>query len=168
MKLSYERFRVFWAVRQPREKNFLIALGAFIIVALLAQMLWSGHNARDRLKKQILHLQQQVETLQRKAADLQMLKTRPASPAPAEGSALLAMAISAAEAAGLREARSQLKLEGPRRLRLRGVAPFDRWLEWISVLQRDGQVRLVSCRILATATQGSADIDAIFALPDPN
>ena len=167
MNTPYERLRNFWAGRQPREKTFLIALGAFIVVALFAQLLWSSHDARDRLKKRIPHLQQQVETLQRKAADLQVLKSQPPSAAPVEGGVLLAMAIRTAEAAGLRDARSQLKLEGPRRVRLRGSVPFDRWLEWISVLQRDGQVRLVSCRVQATATQGAPEIDALLALPDP-
>jgi type II secretory pathway component PulM len=168
MKPNYERLRIFWSGRQRREKVFLTVLAVFVVVALLAQILWSSHHARDRLKKQIPQLQQQVETLQRKAADLQALKSLPPAPAPAEGNALLTMAISAAEAVGLREARAQLKLEGTRRLRLRGTLPFDRWLEWISALQRDGQVRLVSCRIQATAASGTADIDALFTLPDPS
>ncbi|HWI14755.1 MAG TPA: type II secretion system protein GspM [Burkholderiales bacterium] len=167
MRHYYERLQHFWAGRQPREKVFLIALGAFVAVALFAQLLWSSHQARQRLTKQIPQLQQDVETLQRKAATLQELKAKPPSAAPAEGNALLAMAASAAEAAGIREVGPQLKLEGARRLRLRATVPFDRWIEWAAALQRDGQVRLVSCRVQATATQGSAEIDALFALPDP-
>ena len=162
-----ERFEVFWASRQPREKTFLVALVAFVAVALLAQMLWSSHQARARLKKQIPQLQQQVETLQRKATDLQQIKSQPPAAAPAEGSALLATMVAAAKAAALPEAGSQLQLEGPRRVRLRATLPFDRWLQWVAALQRDGQIRLVSCRVEATTTPGSANIDALFALPEP-
>jgi general secretion pathway protein M len=167
MKQYYERLLEFWAAREPREKRFLVALGAFLAIAVFAQLLWSSHQARDRLKKQIPQLQQQVEALQRKSANLQDLKSRPPSAAPAEGSTLLAMAVSAAEAAGIKEVAPQIKLEGPRRLRLRAAVPFDRWVEWTAALQRDGQVRLVSCHVQASATQGAPDIDALFALPDP-
>jgi len=162
-----ERFRTFWASRQAREKTFLIALVTFIGVALFAQALWSSHQARERLRKQIPQLRQQVETLQRKATELQQMKSRPPLAAPTEGSALLATAVAAAKTAGLPEAASQLQLEGPRRVRLRATLPFDRWVEWTAALQRDGQIRLVSCRIEATATPGSAKIDALFALPEP-
>lgn len=167
MKNYFERLRLVWAARQPRERAFLVGLALFAAFAVLAQALWTAHHERARLKKQIPHLAQQVETLQRKAADLQQLKSLPATPAPAEGNALLAMAVSAAESAGLREAAPQLKLEGPRRLRLRATLPFDRWVVWVAALQRDGQVRLVSCQAKAGAAPGSADIDALFALPDP-
>ncbi len=168
MNTYYQRLQSFWAGRRPRERALLAALAVFVAFALLAQVLWSSHQARQRLRKQIPQLEQQVETLQRKAADLQQLKSKPPTAAPAEGNALLAMAVSAADAAGLREAAPQLKLEGPRRLRLRATLPFDRWVEWTAALQRDGQVRLVSCRIQASATQGAADIDALYALPDPS
>ncbi|MGE5524073.1 MAG: type II secretion system protein GspM [Rhodospirillaceae bacterium] len=167
MTQYYERLRHFWACRQPREKTFLITLAVVVALTLFAQLLWSSHQARSRLKKQLPQLQQHVETLQRKAANLQALKAEAAAAAPADGNALLAMAMSAAETAGIRQIAPQLKLEGPRRLRVRAAVPFDRWLEWTAALQRDGQVRLVSCQVRAGPTQGIADIDALFALPDP-
>ena len=167
MKQLREHFRTFWASRQAREKTFLTALLAFVAVAFLAQGLWSSHQARERLKKQIPQLRQQVEMVQRKAADLQQIKSQPPLAAPAEGNALLATAVAAAKTAGLPEAASQLQLEGLRRLRLRGTLPFDRWVEWTAALQREGQIRLISCRVEATATPGSTSIDALFALPEP-
>lgn len=167
MKPYYERLQNFWAGRQPREKTFLIALAVVVAFTLFAQLLWSSHQARSRLKRELPHLQQQIETLQRKAANLQALKARPPSAAPVEGDALLATAVSAAETAGIREIAPRLKLEGPRRLRVRAAVPFDRWVQWTAALQRDGQLRLVSCQIRAGATEGIPDIDALFALPDP-
>jgi type II secretory pathway component PulM len=167
MSALVERIRHFWAGRQDREKAFLIVLAAAVAVALLAQMLWTSHEARTRLRKQLPQLEQQVETLRRKAADLQQLKAQPSLAAPAEGSALLATAASAAKAVGLAEAAAKLQLEGTRRLRLRATVPFDRWLQWTAALQRDGQVRLVSCRIDAAATPGLVSVDALYALPDP-
>ena len=162
-----EQLQVFWAARQAREKAFLIALTAFVAVALLAQVLWASHEARLRLRKQIPQLHQQVETLQRKAADLRQMKSQSPAPAPAEGNALLATATAAANTVGLPEAASQLKLESSRRVRVRATLPFDRWLQWTAALQREGEIRLVSCRIEAAAAPGMATIDALFALPEP-
>jgi len=162
-----ERMRAFWSARQARERAFLIALAMFLGAAVLAQGLWASHQARTRLKKQIPQLRQQVETLQRKAADLQQLRAQPPSPTPAQGDGLLTAAVASAHAAALPQAATQLRLEGPGRLRLRATVPFDRWLGWAAALQRDGRVRLVSCRIDAAEAPGSARIDALFSLPEP-
>lgn len=162
-----ERMRAFWGARQPRERAFLIALTIFLGTAFLAQGLWASHQARTRLKKQIPQLRQQVEILQRKAADLQQFRAQPPNPAPTEGSGLLTAAVASAHAAGLPGAATQLQLEGPGRLRLRATVPFDRWLGWAAVLQRDGRIRLVSCRIESAGVPGAAKIDALFSLPEP-
>ena len=162
-----DRFRAFWAARQPREQAFLTSLAIFVGVALLAQLLWASHQARARLNRQIPQLRQQVEILQRKAAELQQLRAQPPIPAPADGSRLLALAVAGANAAALPEVAKQLKLEGGGRLLLRATVPFDRWLAWAATLQRDGRVRLVSCRIEAAEVPGSAKVDALFSLPEP-
>ena len=161
------RLRAFWAVRQPREKAFLVILAIIVSAALLAQVLWTSHQARARLKKQLPQLHQQVETLQRRAADLQQLRAQQPNPAPVDSGGLLATAVASANTAALPDAAKQLQLEGPGRLRLRATLPFDRWLDWVAALQRDGRVRLVSCRIDATEAPGLAKIDALFSLPEP-
>jgi type II secretory pathway component PulM len=160
------RLRAFWAARQPRERVFLIVLASIVGAALLAQVLWTSHQARARLKKQIPQLQRQVETLQRKATDLQQLRAQQPGPAPVASIALLASAVASANAAALPEAAKQLQQEGPGRLRLRATLPFDRWLEWVAALQRDGRIRIVSCRIEPSDAPGSAKIDALFSLPE--
>lgn len=162
-----ERCRAFWAARRPREQTLLAALAIFVVAAVLAQLLWASHQARARLNKQIPQLRQQLETLKRKAAELQQLRAQPPIPAPADGGRLLALAVSSAQAAALPEAAAQLQPEGAGRLRLRATVPFDRWLAWAAALQRDGRIRLVTCRIEAAETPGSAKIDALFSLPEP-
>ncbi|MBI5920545.1 MAG: type II secretion system protein M, partial [Betaproteobacteria bacterium] len=65
---------------------------------------------------------------------------------------------------------TQLQLEGPRQVRLRAPLPFDRWLEWVALLQRDTRLRLVQCRVDAADAAnppGVVRIDALFALPEP-
>lgn len=161
------RLSAFWAARQPRERAFLIVLASIVGAALLAQGLWASHQARARLKKQIPQLHQQVETLQRKAADLQQLRAQKPEPAPIAGNGLLAAAVASANSAALPDAAKKLQQEGPGRLRLRATLPFDRWLEWVAVLQREGRIRLVSCRIEPSEAPGSAKIDALFSLPEP-
>lgn len=158
--------RAFWAARQPRERAFLSILAVIVGVAILAQLLWTSHQARARLKKQIPQLQQQVEALQRRASDLQQLRAQQPGPAPIEAGGLLAAVVASANAAALPEAAKQLQSEGPGRLRLRVTLPFDRWLEWVAALQREGRVRLVSCSIEASEAPGTAKIDALFSLPE--
>lgn len=158
--------RAFWAARHPRERTFLLALAIFLGAALLAQGLWASHQARVRLKKQIPHLLLQVENLKRRAADLQQLKVQPPNPVPIQESGLLATAVASANAASLPEAAKQLRTEGPRRLRLRATLDFDRWLKWVAALQRDGRIRVVSCRIDAGEAPGLVKIDALFSLPE--
>ena len=162
-----ERCRAFWATRQPREQALLTALAGFVVAAVLAQLLWASNQARARLNRQIPQLRLQVETLQRKAAELQQLRAQPPIPAPADGSRMLALAVASAQAVALSEAATQLQLEGAGRLRLRATVPFDRWIAWAATLQRDGRIRLVSCRIEAAEAPGSAKIDALFSLPEP-
>ena len=166
MKNSIERYRVLWAARQPREQALLVALAVLVAAAVLAQLLWASHQARARLHKQIPQLRHQVETLQRKAADLQPLRAQQPNSTPVDRGALLASSTASANAAGLPEIAKLLQLEGPGRLRLRATVPFDRWLAWTAVLQRDLRLGLVSCRIEAADGPGSAKIDALFALPE--
>ncbi|MBI3523658.1 MAG: type II secretion system protein M [Betaproteobacteria bacterium] len=166
--------RSLWAARQPRERSFLMALAAFVALALLLQGLWSAHSARVRLHNQIPQLRLQVATLQRQAGEIRQLQSLPASPAAQEGNALLTAAIAAARTTGLVLAANQLQLEGPRQLRLRANLPFDQWLEWIAALQRDAHLRLILCRIEGAdeaapgGMPGVVKIDALFALPEPS
>jgi type II secretory pathway component PulM len=166
VKNLIERYRAAWAARQPREQVLLTALAIFVVGAVLAQLLWASHQARARLHKQIPQFRQQVETLQRKTADLQQLRALQPSSMPADRGALLASSVASANAAGLPEVAKALQLEGPGRLRLRATVPFDRWLAWAAALQRDGRLGLVSCRIEAAEAPGTAKIDALFSLPE--
>lgn len=169
MKQQLLILQALWQSRAPRERAFLRALAAFVICVLLAQTLWTAHGARQRLRQQLPQLRQQAETLQRQASELRQLQGQPTSPAALEGAALLTAARTAAQAAGLGDAANQLQLDGPRQLRLRAPLPFDRWLELVAALQRDARLRLVQCRVQAgaAAPAGQAQIDALFALPEP-
>jgi type II secretory pathway component PulM len=162
-----------WMARAPRERLFLAGLGIFVAIALLAQGLWSAHDARARLHRQLPQLRLQAEVLQRQAAEVRQLQTQANAPAVQEGAPLLAAALLAARNTGLTLTPAQLQLEGPRQLRLRANLPFDRWLEWVAVLQRDARLRLINGRVDANDITGAANppgivrIDALFALPEP-
>jgi general secretion pathway protein M len=167
MKQLREQLRAAWAARQPRERLFLVALAIFIAGALLVQGVWSARNDSARLRKQIPQLRMQAEVMQRQANELRQLQALP-KPASAalEGNALLAAAGTAAKVGGLGVAPAQLQLEGPRQVRLRATLPFDRWLEWIAVVQADLRLRLVRCQVDGTADPGLVNIDALLAVPD--
>jgi len=166
VKNLLERYRALWDTRAPRERALLAGLTVFVIVAALAQLLWASHQARARLDRQIPQLRHQLETLERKASDLQQIRAQSPVTAPVDREGLLASAVASARIAALPEVATMLKLEAPGRLRLRGTLPFDRWIAWIATLQQEGHLRLVSCSIEAAEAPGSAKIDALFSLPD--
>ena len=168
--------RAWWLGRQPRERLFLTVLAVVVGCALLAQLLWSAQSARAKLHRQLPQLRQQAELVQRQAGEVRQLLAQPAGPTVQEGPPLLAAATLAARNSGLMLAPPQLQLEGARQVRLRANLPFDRWLEWLAVLQRDARLRLVQCRVdipdAATVPAGAnppgvVRIDALFALPEP-
>jgi len=167
MKDTLEKARAAWAERQPRERRFLVALAIFIIIALLLQGLWSANSDRSRLRKRIPELRLQVETMQRQAGEIRQLQAQ-VKPPPAtvvEGAPLLAAANAAAKSVGLTGA--QLQLEGPRQIRLRATLPFDRWLEWLALVQRESRLRLIHAQVERDEAPGTAKIDALLALPEP-
>ena len=73
---------------------------AFLAVALLADGLWSSHQARGRLRQQLPQLQQQLDTLQRQAVDIRALQAQPVNPTAPEN-ALLQTATTLVRNAGL-------------------------------------------------------------------
>ena len=169
MKELQEKLRLAWAERQPRERRFLLGLALFVALAVIAQGLWSAHGERGRLRKKIPELRQQADAMQRQAGEMRQLQAQAKAPAATvlEGAPLLAAALSAAKASGLSAAAAQLRLEGPRQIRLRAALPFDRWLEWLATLQRDVRLRLIHCQVDSGKGAGMVQIDALLALPDP-
>lgn len=155
-----------WQSRALRERQFLAALGIFILTALLAQGLWSAHQARLRLHRQLPQMQQQLDTLQQQSAAIRALQSQPVQP-PANSGSLLQTALTLANNAGLGLAAGQLQAEGPRQLRLRASLPFDRWLDVVAAWQQNAQLRLIQLKLNPEATSGQVSIDALFALPDP-
>lgn len=162
-----------WQARQPRERRFLTLLAAVVGCAVLAQGLWSAHAARAKLHRQLPQLRQQADVVQRQAGEVRQLLAQPAAQSVQEGAPLLTAATVAARNAGLTLTAAQLQLEGPRQVRLRANLPFDRWLEWVALLQRDARLRLAQCRVDAadppagTSPPGVVRIDALFVLPEP-
>lgn len=167
MKRHLTDLRAAWAERQPRERRFLVVLGIFLATALLLQGLWSAQSDRMRLRKRIPELRLQVETMQRQAGEIRQLQAQVKLPAAAvvEGAPLLAAANTAAKSLGL--AGAQLQLEGMRQIRLRATLPFDRWLEWVALVQKESRLRLIHAQVDRGENPGTAKIDALFALPEP-
>jgi type II secretory pathway component PulM len=166
MKNKLQPLLLLWQSRAPRERLFLSTLALFIVIALLAQGLWSAHQARNRLHRQLPQLQQQLDTLQQQATALRALQSQPMQP-PANTGNLLQTATTLASNAGLVLTPGQLQAEGPHQLRLRATLPFDRWLDTVAALQQNAQLRLTQARISPEATPGQVNIDALFSLPEP-
>ncbi len=167
MKRHWDDLRAAWAARQPRERRFLLALAIFLAIALILQGLWTAQNDRLRLRKRLPELRLQAETMQRQAGEIRQLQNQVRLPAAAvvEGAPLLAAANAAAKSLGL--AGAQLQLEGSRKIRLRATVPFDRWLEWVALVQKESRLRLIHAQVDPGENPGTAKIDALFTLPEP-
>lgn len=155
-----------WQDRSPRERQLLSLLILFIATASLAQLLWSAHEARQRLGTQIPRLNQQLAVMQQQATDLRHLRTQPLLP-QASGTALLTAARNQLSRAGLEIAEQDLVMINTHQLQLRSQLAFNAWLDASAALQQENQLRLLQVRLEAIAAQpGMARIDAVFALPE--
>lgn len=159
-------FQHHWQNRSPRERQMLSLLAVFILVASLLQLLWTAHEARQRLTPQIPRLSQQLAVMQQQAAAIRNLNTQPLLP-HASGAALLAAARNQLSLAGLNLAEEDLVMLSQQQLQLRGQLAFDAWLVASAALQQEHQLRLLQVRLQAIAGQpGVVRVDALFTLPE--
>lgn len=152
------RLLLLWQAHAPRERRLLLAAVAVITAALLLQLLWSAHQAREKLRRQVPLLRTQLAVMERQAADWQRLQRQPTPGALLAGDELEKFARASASALG----NVSLHLTGERQLAIKGSIPFDQWIEWVAQLQGGQRLRLTRCELRPAGTPGRVEVDAEF------
>ena len=147
----------FWLARAPRERRVLIALAVVVALALYLALLQSASRARRQLGRSVTTLAEQARSLERDAAELQRLRSRPAPPSATD---LRTLVTAQAGAAGLSHALLRNEAAGADQVQVAfGAVAFADWLKWVAGLQAL-HVRLDACRIEALTTPGLVSVSA--------
>jgi len=152
----------FWAKRSARERTVLLAAAVLVLAAMLYSLLWEpGQAARKSLSATLPRLRAQVEDMRRQQKEiLQLRKKLGAESSRGDLKALLQASVARTSFAKAVE-RSE-SLSGNKVLVQAGPPPFDAWLEWIEVLQRELGVRVDTCRITALDKPGLVRVEVTF------
>jgi len=140
----------------------LLAAAVLVLAAMLYSLLWEpGQAARKSLSATLPRLRAQVEDMRRQQKEiLQLRKKLGAESSRGDLKALLQASVARTSFAKAVE-RSE-SLSGNKVLVQAGPLPFDPWLEWIEVLQRELGVRVDTCRITALDKPGLVRVEVTF------
>lgn len=139
-----QAFTAWWHARNPRERLSLGLMTGTLILALIAQLLWSAHEESRRLRRQIDSLRIQLAVVNAQAAEIARLRNTPAPTPTTEGEPLLAATQAAASVLG---DRLELRLAGVRQIEVKGVVAFDAWVEWLAAMHETWRLRVVRASV---------------------
>ena len=157
-----EAVAAFWEERSARERAFLAAGALLVAGAALYGLLWEpALKANARLDTALPRLRAQAEDMRAQQKEILLLRKTAASASPAADLRALLRA-SAARGAMAGTAHS-LEWTSTERVAFAAAAvDFDRWLQWVSAVQRELGIRLESCAIGALSEPGMVRIEATF------
>ena len=156
-KFSLEGARAIWRTLLLRERKLIVYGGLLLALALIAQVLWSVHMERARLRLQVAHARQQVVEPTSMRQKLQRLYAIPESRVNIEGEALdLALRTSINN----RFPDLDLRLSGLRRVQVHGEVAFDDWLGWLAEVRTNFLLRIRHCEIDSTGKPGRVRVVA--------
>src|SRR3954470_19474097 len=149
-----------WLSRSPLERMVIVGLAALLSIAGYVLLLQSAERARVQLRTSVSALRTQAVLLERQAAEHQLLRAAPASPASPTDLRTLVQARS--DAARLSSLMRIEALDVDHVQVVFGAVPFSDWLAWVAALQAQhvtldaGRVEALSApgMVSATATLG--------------
>lgn len=148
-----------------RERRALLLLAVFVVLAAMAQTIWSAHEATARLRSQLPVLENKAALMRHAEKSVQDHRAKPAVRVY-EGEPLLQRTLELAKPriAGLPV--GAITLEGARGIAFQASVSFDAWIEFVATAHRELALRLVSSEIGADGG-GRVQVRAKFALADP-
>lgn len=147
----------YWGQRTPAERRALKFLGTFLVVALLAQLLWSLETSRRQQLHQLPKLSAQAETMRAMLEEWQSLQALSGSggsnenqrPSVERRLPELGKGVSA-------------QWNGEGELQVKGRVDFATWLRWSAEMQQNH--RLILSRSHIVRRSGGVDVDASYRL----
>jgi type II secretory pathway component PulM len=141
MKNVMQRLRALWNARDAREQRALAIMFIVIILASVAQLVWTAWHERERLRHQVPLRQMELAILQQQSSQLAKLAEKSATPTALAGPALERALMQ--EIAAL-PGKTSLRMLGPRQFDLRGDTAFDPFVAWMGKLQTDYGLRITA------------------------
>ena len=146
-----------WLARSPLERMVIAALAALLGIAGYAWLVQSAERGRAQLRTSVAALRTQAVLLDRQAAEHQLLRAAPATPAsPTDLRALVQARADAARLAGLTRIEA---LDADHVQVVFGAVPFADWLGWVAALQAQ-HVSLDAARVEALSAPGMVSVTA--------
>jgi len=149
-----------WKARSPRERMVVAALAAVLGAACYLLLLQSAERGRGQLRTSVAALRTQAALLEQQAAEHQLLRATPATPASTTD--LRALVQARADAARLS---GMTRIEAPDADHVQvvfGAVPFADWLGWVAALQAQ-HVSLEAARIEALSAPGMVSATATLS-----
>jgi len=157
------RLRAFWADRSARERGFLAAGGAVLLLGLgyalvFDPLIKANHKLAASLPKQ----RAELRLMRAQVGEIERLRVHNQS-AGKSGSALVHAIESAAAAHGVREAVTGLVPLAEDRVRVTtGPMSATAWLAWFTDLERQG-IGVESWRLTGEDRPGRVSVEALLA-----
>ena len=150
-----------WGARSPRERMVIAALAAVLLIASYVLLLQSAERGRGQLRTSVAALRTQAVLLERQAAEHQLLRATPATPASTTD--LRALVQARADAARLSGTLTRIEALDADHVQVAfGAVPFADWLGWIAALQAQ-HVSLEAARVEALAAPGMVSATATLS-----
>ena len=162
MKEYLSRARAFWAARTARERAFLAAGSAVLLIGLGYGLIVDPLiKANARLAASLPKQRAELRLMRAQVTEIERLRSK--NPGTARsGSALVHAIESAAAAHGVREAVSNLAALPGDKVRVTTLPmPVSAWLAWFADLERQGVI-VVSCRLTTDAKPGLLSVEAML------
>ncbi len=141
MKHIMQRLRALWNARDAREQRALSVMVLVIVLASVAQLVWTAWHERERLRSHVPLRQMELAILQQQASQLAKLTEKSPTPSALAGPALeRALTQEIAALPG----KISLRMLGPRHIDLRGDTAFDPFVAWLGKLQTDHGLRVTA------------------------
>jgi general secretion pathway protein M len=148
-----------WESRSPLERMVIAGLAAVLVIAGYALLVQSAERGRAQLRASVTSLRTQAVLLDRQAAEHQLLRAAPATPASTTDLRSLVQARSdAARLSGLMRMET---LDIDHVQVVFGAVPFADWLGWVAALQAQ-HVTLDAARVEALSAPGMVSVTATF------
>jgi type II secretory pathway component PulM len=150
-----------WEARSPLERTVIAVLAAVLGATLYIWLLQSAERSRQQLRTSVAALRTQAVLLDRQAAEHQLLRASPAS--PASPTDLRALVQARADAARLSGVLTRIEtLDADHVQVVFGALPFADWLSLVAALQAQ-HVSIDAARVEALAAPGMVSATATLS-----
>lgn len=143
------------------QRLFAVWLAGMAVAALVWS--WSAlAAAQDRAQTQLATERKVLGSMRVQADEWQQLKQRPAAGGNVRGVNVTAVTDSLAKFGLSREILQTLDTEN--QVALKGMVPFDKWVEWVAFAQKDMRLIVQKAKATRTDLPGMVEIQALLEL----